>query len=74
MLLGLANAYVSAINSGIIPEILTSMERIINTEIDRIFDAFMKEYNEQVIGNSNCDVLGFKNEIEFPYARKYPIK
>jgi len=44
MLLNLTKNYLQAINTGGVPQILTSMERVISSEMKRIFDTLVKEY------------------------------
>ena len=48
MFLSLAFEYTQAINEGYIPEILTSLERIISAEIRKITDDTLREYHEKV--------------------------
>jgi len=44
MLLNLTKNYLQAINTGGVPQIVTSMERVISSEMKRIFDTLVKEY------------------------------
>mmetsp|Transcript_5795 Transcript_5795/g.5004 ORF Transcript_5795/g.5004 Transcript_5795/m.5004 type:complete len:109 (-) Transcript_5795:346-672(-) len=44
MLLNLAQCYVESINKGGVPEILTSLERVINNESKKIYESTVKEY------------------------------
>lgn len=48
MLLNLTKNYLQAINTGGVPQILTSMERVISSEMKRIFDTLVKEYMTMV--------------------------
>lgn len=44
MFLNLTYCYVEAINKGGVPEILTSLERVINNEVKKVYDSIVKEY------------------------------
>ena len=48
MLLNLAQCYVESINKGGVPEILTSLERVINNESKKIYESTVKEYMKLV--------------------------
>jgi hypothetical protein len=48
MFFNLVNNYLQAINSGGIPQIVTSMERVISSEMKKIFDTLVKEYTSMV--------------------------
>ena len=51
MLLNLLKNYLQAINTGGVPQILTSMERVISSEMKRVFDGLVKEYMSLVTNN-----------------------
>jgi len=48
MFLNLTNSYVQALNSGGVPQILTSMERVVSSEMKKIYDNLAKEYTSIV--------------------------
>ena len=49
MLLNLLKSYLQAINTGGVPQILTSMERVINSEMKRVYYGLLEEYKSLVI-------------------------
>ena len=51
MLLNLCKLYLESINTGGVPQILTSLERVVSGEMKRLFDEFAKQYKQNVLND-----------------------
>ena len=48
MFLGLAKSYIEALNSDSAPQIVTSLERVLQKEMFKIFDTMKKDHSQRV--------------------------